>query len=107
MRDAMAAEISGLGAEPEIDVVLDDSWSTDRITPLGREKLRAAGFPPDPASDRRAAAPPAPARDVPLPLLRLGGDAPGEHLRPNPVPLASLLRGVPAAVRAVQDDLRE
>ena len=46
MRDAMAAEISGLGAEPEIDVVLDDSWSTDRITPLGREKLRAAGFAP-------------------------------------------------------------
>ncbi len=25
---------------------LDDSWSTDRITPEGREKLRAAGFAP-------------------------------------------------------------
>ena len=32
-------------------VVLDDSWSTDRITPAGREKLRAAGFaPPAPRS---------------------------------------------------------
>ena len=25
-------------------IVLDDSWSTDRITAEGREKLRAAGF---------------------------------------------------------------
>jgi ring-1,2-phenylacetyl-CoA epoxidase subunit PaaD len=55
MRDAMAERIRALGAEPEIDVLADDSWSTDRITPEGREKLRAAGLaPPAP----RAAAPP-------------------------------------------------
>ena len=46
MRDAMADQIRALGAEPHVDVVLDDSWSTDRITPEGREKLRAAGFAP-------------------------------------------------------------
>src|SRR5262249_62141499 len=46
MRDAMAEKVRGLGAEPEVEVVLDDSWSTDRITPEGREKLRAAGFAP-------------------------------------------------------------
>jgi ring-1,2-phenylacetyl-CoA epoxidase subunit PaaD len=46
MRDAMAARIRELGGEPAIAVVLDDSWSTDRITPAGREKLRAAGFAP-------------------------------------------------------------
>jgi ring-1,2-phenylacetyl-CoA epoxidase subunit PaaD len=46
MRDALAAKITALGAEPEIEVVLDDSWSTDRITPEGREKLRLAGFAP-------------------------------------------------------------
>jgi ring-1,2-phenylacetyl-CoA epoxidase subunit PaaD len=46
MRDAMASRLAALGAEPEIEVVLDDSWSTDRITPEGREKLRAAGFAP-------------------------------------------------------------
>jgi ring-1,2-phenylacetyl-CoA epoxidase subunit PaaD len=46
MRDAMAARIAELGAEPEIEVILDDSWSTDRITPAGREKLRASGFAP-------------------------------------------------------------
>ena len=46
MRAAMAERIRELGGEPEIDVVLDDSWSTDRITPAGREKLREAGFAP-------------------------------------------------------------
>ena len=55
MRDAMAERIRALGAEPEIVVRTDDSWSTDRITPQGREKLRNAGFaPPTP---REAAAP--------------------------------------------------
>jgi ring-1,2-phenylacetyl-CoA epoxidase subunit PaaD len=46
MRTAMEGAIRELGGEPEIDVVLDDSWSTDRITPAGREKLREAGFAP-------------------------------------------------------------
>jgi ring-1,2-phenylacetyl-CoA epoxidase subunit PaaD len=55
MRDAMAERIRELGAEPSIDVVADDSWSTDRITPEGREKLRAAGFAPP--APRESAAP--------------------------------------------------
>lgn len=46
MRDAMAAKVRELGAEPEVAVITDDSWSTDRITPAGREKLRASGFAP-------------------------------------------------------------
>jgi ring-1,2-phenylacetyl-CoA epoxidase subunit PaaD len=46
MREQMAARIAELGAEAEVEVVLDDSWSTDKITPAGREKLRAAGFAP-------------------------------------------------------------
>jgi ring-1,2-phenylacetyl-CoA epoxidase subunit PaaD len=46
MRDQMAARIRELGAEPEVEVILDDSWSTDRITPAGREKLRQSGFAP-------------------------------------------------------------
>jgi ring-1,2-phenylacetyl-CoA epoxidase subunit PaaD len=46
MRDQMAERIAALGAEPEVEVVLDDSWSTDRITPEGREKLRESGFAP-------------------------------------------------------------
>jgi ring-1,2-phenylacetyl-CoA epoxidase subunit PaaD len=55
MRDALAAKVRELGGEPQVDVVLDDSWSTDRITPAGREKLRASGFAPP--APREAAAP--------------------------------------------------
>jgi ring-1,2-phenylacetyl-CoA epoxidase subunit PaaD len=60
MRDAIEEKLRGLGAEARIDVVLDDSWSTDRITPEGREKLRASGF-----------APPAPRSAQPLQLVEL------------------------------------
>jgi ring-1,2-phenylacetyl-CoA epoxidase subunit PaaD len=55
MRDQMAESIRALGGEPDVQVILDDSWSTDRITPEGREKLRRSGFaPPTP----RETAPP-------------------------------------------------
>ena len=40
---------------PDVQVIQDDSWSTDRITPAGREKLRAAGFAPP--APRTAGAP--------------------------------------------------
>ena len=46
MRTQMEAAVTALGGEPEVDVLLDDSWSTDKITPAGREKLREAGFAP-------------------------------------------------------------
>ena len=46
MRSQMAAKITELGAEPDVQVIRDDAWSSDRITPEGREKLRAAGFAP-------------------------------------------------------------
>jgi ring-1,2-phenylacetyl-CoA epoxidase subunit PaaD len=46
MRSDMEEAIRALGAEPDVTVVLDDSWSTDRISAEGREKLRAAGFAP-------------------------------------------------------------
>ena len=46
MRDQMADAVRFLGAEPDVEVILDDSWSTDRITADGRRKLREAGFAP-------------------------------------------------------------
>ena len=49
--------------DAEVEVVLDDSWSTDRITASGREKLRAAGFAP--------------------PALRAGGAGEGAAARPE------------------------
>jgi ring-1,2-phenylacetyl-CoA epoxidase subunit PaaD len=60
MQRAMESKIAGLGAEADITVRLDDSWSTDDITAEGREKLRAAGF-----------APPAPRPAGPLKLVQL------------------------------------
>ena len=60
MRDAMVEKVRALGAEPDVEIVLDDSWSTDKITRAGREKLRASGF-----------APPAPRPAQPLQLVEL------------------------------------
>jgi len=52
MRSQMERAVEALGAEAQVDVLLDDSWSTDRITAEGREKLRAAGFaPPSPRGE--------------------------------------------------------
>ena len=106
MRDQMAAKVRELGGEPEVAVISDDSWSTDRITPEGREKLRAAGFaPPAPREPGGPEARPAPDGGLPLSVLRLDGHEAGQPLRPDAVPLAALLPQLPAAVRAVQDDL--
>jgi ring-1,2-phenylacetyl-CoA epoxidase subunit PaaD len=57
MKRALEETVSGLGGEPDVQVIQDDSWSTDKITPAGRAKLRTAGF-----------APPAP-REVSAPKL--------------------------------------
>jgi ring-1,2-phenylacetyl-CoA epoxidase subunit PaaD len=55
MRDQMADAVRALGADPDIEVVHDESWSSDRITAEGRRKLAESGFaPPEP---RRAAPP--------------------------------------------------
>ncbi|MBA3384283.1 MAG: DUF59 domain-containing protein, partial [Actinobacteria bacterium] len=40
MRDAMAEKVRELGGDPDVRVISDDSWSSDKITPEGREKLR-------------------------------------------------------------------
>jgi ring-1,2-phenylacetyl-CoA epoxidase subunit PaaD len=42
MKRAIEEKVPGA----EVAVISDDSWSTDKITPAGREKLRAAGFAP-------------------------------------------------------------
>jgi ring-1,2-phenylacetyl-CoA epoxidase subunit PaaD len=55
MTRALAETVASLGGEPDVRVIQDDSWSTDKITPAGREKLRAAGFAPP--APREASAP--------------------------------------------------
>jgi ring-1,2-phenylacetyl-CoA epoxidase subunit PaaD len=46
MKHAIEDKVKELGAEPHVAVVNDDSWGTDKITAVGREKLREAGFAP-------------------------------------------------------------
>jgi ring-1,2-phenylacetyl-CoA epoxidase subunit PaaD len=54
MRLQIEERVRRLGVDAEVDVIVDDSWSTDRITPEGREKLRQAGFaPPAPRGEER------------------------------------------------------
>jgi len=55
MQRALESKITELGGDPDVEVVRGDAWSTDRITPAGRGKLRAAGFAPPPP--REASAP--------------------------------------------------
>jgi ring-1,2-phenylacetyl-CoA epoxidase subunit PaaD len=55
MKRALEESVAALGAEADVHVIQDDSWSTDKITPVGREKLRAAGFAPP--APREASAP--------------------------------------------------
>ena len=42
MKRAIEEKVPGA----EVQVIQDDSWSTDKITATGREKLREAGFAP-------------------------------------------------------------
>ena len=52
MRRQMEEAVTALGGEPHVDVLLDDSWSTDKISADGRKKLRDAGFaPPAPRTE--------------------------------------------------------
>jgi ring-1,2-phenylacetyl-CoA epoxidase subunit PaaD len=64
MRDQMAERIRELGAEPDVEVLTEDGWTTDRITPAGRQKLEEAGF-----------APPAPRLEGGPTLVQLGAHA--------------------------------
>ena len=64
MKRALEEKVASLGGEPDVRVVQDDSWSTDRISAAGREKLREAGF-----------APPAPRAAGPTTLVQLQSQA--------------------------------
>jgi ring-1,2-phenylacetyl-CoA epoxidase subunit PaaD len=44
----MEEKLTALGAQPDVVVIQDDSWSSDRISVAGREKLREAGLAPPP-----------------------------------------------------------
>ena len=46
IRESIAHRLEGFGRDVRVDVSFATPWSSDRISPAGREKLRAAGFAP-------------------------------------------------------------
>lgn len=64
MRREIAARLRPFG-EVEVRVVLDEPWTTERITPAGRAMLREAGLAPPPRGDIRLV--PVPAEPVACP----------------------------------------
>jgi ring-1,2-phenylacetyl-CoA epoxidase subunit PaaD len=48
IRDSVASRLADFGRPVRVDVTFSTPWSTDRISPAGREKLRASGFAPPP-----------------------------------------------------------
>jgi ring-1,2-phenylacetyl-CoA epoxidase subunit PaaD len=48
IRSAVADRLSGFGLDVRVDVSFATPWSSDRISPSGREKLRGSGFAPPP-----------------------------------------------------------
>lgn len=48
IRDAVAGRLAALGPPVRVDVSFATPWTSDRISPAGRRKLRASGFAPPP-----------------------------------------------------------
>jgi ring-1,2-phenylacetyl-CoA epoxidase subunit PaaD len=50
MRQAIGEKLAALEVADRIEVILsfDEPWTSDRITPEGREQLRSSGFAPPP-----------------------------------------------------------
>jgi ring-1,2-phenylacetyl-CoA epoxidase subunit PaaD len=48
MQEQITDRVGALGIAPNVEVVvtLDPPWTSDRITPAGRERLRLSGFAP-------------------------------------------------------------
>jgi ring-1,2-phenylacetyl-CoA epoxidase subunit PaaD len=58
IRDDLRAALTRAGYGPvEVRTVLSPPWTTDWITPAGRDKLAAAGIAPPGPAPRRAAGP--------------------------------------------------
>ncbi len=56
IRDDVAEALRGAGFEPTVRFTMSPAWTTDWITPIGREKLLAAGIsPPHVVADANSA----------------------------------------------------
>jgi ring-1,2-phenylacetyl-CoA epoxidase subunit PaaD len=56
IRGSIAERLAGMAPEVEVEATFAEPWTSDRITPEGRRKLRESGFaPPPPAGPPRRA----------------------------------------------------
>ena len=46
IRDAVAARLTGMAAEVQVEMTFAEPWTSERITADGRRKLRESGFAP-------------------------------------------------------------
>jgi ring-1,2-phenylacetyl-CoA epoxidase subunit PaaD len=66
IRESVAARLGAFGLPVQVDVSFATPWSSDRISPAGRDKLRVSGFAPPPHLGSGRA----------LPMLGGAGEAP-------------------------------
>ena len=96
-----------LADEVEVRLSFPPPWTSDRITPEGREKLRLSGFAPPvligPSFD--GAELQVLLGDGDLPVLRIAQHDPGQPVRADAVPRHLPLRRLQPALRAVQSHL--
>lgn len=54
IRDAVTARLRAFGSPVDVETSFAEPWTSERISPVGREKLRRSGFAPPPhlAADR-------------------------------------------------------
>jgi ring-1,2-phenylacetyl-CoA epoxidase subunit PaaD len=48
IRDAVTERLAAFGHPVRVDITFSTPWTSDRISPEGREKLRGSGFAPPP-----------------------------------------------------------
>ena len=48
IRESVASRLSAFGRPVRVQMTFSTPWTTDRISPAGRDKLRASGFAPPP-----------------------------------------------------------
>jgi ring-1,2-phenylacetyl-CoA epoxidase subunit PaaD len=68
MRAAVAERLSGMAQEVDVEMTFAEPWTSERITPTGREKLRSSGFAPPqaPVDDGPALIPLRPVAECPF-----------------------------------------
>jgi ring-1,2-phenylacetyl-CoA epoxidase subunit PaaD len=71
IRESIVARLAGFGRPVRVHVSFSTPWTSDRISPAGREKLRGSGFAPPPHLGALGA-------DRSLPILPMLGDGPVE-----------------------------